>query len=183
MCVRHGARAPRAAANAAIRRELAAWGLDAPTADPGETLLRLVSQSAARVSLYSSLLAAAYAGADDFPERFKGSGVAALIGHRYVVSNGDRMEVAEAVRGLSELESQERDRCARFCGLAIDKGLDERRVRLAERQIDTLELVLRAALERAGLDAGLRTRVIDAVPVVLAELVGPDGSRMKEAAE
>lgn len=164
-------------AHAAVRAELAGWGLDAPTVDPGDTLLRLLSQSAARVARYGALLQAAYDGAVDFPERFAGAGVAALIGHRFAATmTGGRVEVGEAIRGLVELEAAERDRCARFAKLALDAGIEERRVRLAERQVDTLDAVLRAALRMAGLGPELQARVIDAVPAALGELVAGGGA-------
>jgi hypothetical protein len=173
VCRSHGAGNPQVAARAALRAEVAGWGLDAAEVDPGETMLRLLAQSSARVARYSRLLESAYSGDPDFPAEFAGSGVAALIGHRYAASmDGRRVEVGEAPRGLAELESQERDRCMHFAKLCRDAKLDERRVRLAERQVDTLELVLRAALERAGISDADRIRVIDAVPVVLGELVG-----------
>jgi hypothetical protein len=168
----HGGRVPGYARKAAVRAELEDWGLNAARVDPAETLLRLLSQSAARVARYGGLLAAAYAGDEDFPDRFAGAGVAALIGHRYdLTRDGDPVAVAEAIRGLVELEAQERDRCARFAKLALDAGIEERRVRVAERQAETLELVIRAALERAGLGVAERARVIEAVPVVLGEIV------------
>jgi hypothetical protein len=44
--------------------ELARWGLGDTTVDPGEVLLRLVTQSAARVELYSRLLEEAYDAAE-----------------------------------------------------------------------------------------------------------------------
>lgn len=173
VCWRHGGKAPQVVAHAAVRAEIMAWGLDAPKVEPGETLLRLLGQAAARVAKYGSLLADAYDGGDEFSERFAGSGVAALIGLKYAVTpGGDQVAVGEAIRGLVELEGIERDRCARFAKLALDAGIDERRVRLVERQAEMLERILRAALDRAGIGESDRMRVLDAVPVVLGELVG-----------
>lgn len=187
LCRMHGGRNPVYARKAAVRAEMQDWGLNAPGVDPGETLLRLLAQSAARVARYGLLLAEAYAAAadqDGEPEvaragaavlarQLRGSGVAALIGWKFdLTRDGAAVPVAEAIRGLVELELKERELCARFAKLALDAGLDERRVRLAERQIDTLDAVLRAALDRAGLGAAERARVIDAVPVVLGEIVG-----------
>jgi hypothetical protein len=53
----------RARAEAAVVAEVTRWGLGDATVDPGEVLLRLVTQSAARVELYSRLLEEAYAAA------------------------------------------------------------------------------------------------------------------------
>ena len=60
-CARHaGKTKAKAKAEGAVVMELERWGLGDATVDPGEVLLRLVTQSAARVELYSSLLAQAY---------------------------------------------------------------------------------------------------------------------------
>lgn len=55
---------PKARANAAVRAEVSAWGLLDKHEDPGEVLLRLVTQSSARVQRYSALLEEAYDAAD-----------------------------------------------------------------------------------------------------------------------
>lgn len=54
----------RARAEAAVKTEVRRWGLGDTTVDPGEVLLRLVTQSAARVELYSRLLEEAYDAAE-----------------------------------------------------------------------------------------------------------------------
>lgn len=160
-----------------MRAELMAWGLnDAAKVDPGETLLLLIAQSAARVRRYSSLLQAAYEGAPDFDERFKGAGVAALIGHRFAVGGADgRVAVGEAVRGLVELEMAERKLLGDWCVKAVAAGIEERRVRLAERQTDVLEVVVRGALVAAGLGEPERLRVLAALPAVIDDVVGVPG--------
>jgi hypothetical protein len=58
----------RAQAEVAVVTEVNRWGLGDTTVDPGEVLLRLVTQSAARVELYSRLLEEAY----DAAERLRG---------------------------------------------------------------------------------------------------------------
>ncbi len=63
-CGSHGGNAPQVAAKAAVRAEVSAWGLTDQHADPGEVLLRLVTQSAARVQRYSALLEEAYEAAE-----------------------------------------------------------------------------------------------------------------------
>jgi hypothetical protein len=64
VCTMHGGKAPQVKARAAVRAEVQAWGLGDSTVDPGEILLRLVSQSAARAERYSALLEEAYDAAD-----------------------------------------------------------------------------------------------------------------------
>src|ERR687890_2076014 len=58
VCVAHGGNAPQVKAKAAIRAEVMNWGLGDSTTDPGDTLLRLVSQSAQRAARYAAELEA-----------------------------------------------------------------------------------------------------------------------------
>lgn len=58
---------PDARANAAVRAEVLKWGLGDTKIDPGEMLLRLISQSAARVEWLAGLMAEAW----DAAERLK----------------------------------------------------------------------------------------------------------------
>jgi hypothetical protein len=51
VCRYHGG-AQQVKAKAAVRAELLGWGLGDSTVDPGEVLLRLVTQSAARAERY-----------------------------------------------------------------------------------------------------------------------------------
>jgi len=113
VCLAHGGRAPRVRAKAAVRAELQDWGLGDTAVDPGEVLLRLVSQSAARAERYARLLEEAYEAAerlkqaheveylieetaegeeesaavqrarDDLRRIFNTGGISALIGHTY----------------------------------------------------------------------------------------------------
>jgi hypothetical protein len=64
-CRLHGGKSvARARAEANVRAEVARWGLGDSTVDPGEVLLRLVTQSAERVGRYSRLLGEAYEAAE-----------------------------------------------------------------------------------------------------------------------
>lgn len=64
VCPAHGGSAPQVRAKAAVRDEVLRWGLGTPDVDPGEILLRLVSQSAARAEHYARLLEQAYDAAE-----------------------------------------------------------------------------------------------------------------------
>lgn len=126
---------PIARANAAVRAEVMAWGLGSPDVDPGETLLKLVSQSATRAQRYATELEELVAESPSLR--------AALVAQAY----GEFGPTGEYVRGLAQLEAAERDRCAAFCAKAIAAGLAERQVRLAERQGALIAEVLRAVLD------------------------------------
>lgn len=76
-CYRHLPN-PKARARAAVRAEVQAWGLGDAQVDPGEVLLRLVSQSAERAERYAGLLSDAY----DAAERLR----QAHDAHEFVVS-------------------------------------------------------------------------------------------------
>lgn len=156
-----------------VRAELAAWGLGDSTVDPGETLLRLVSQSRARCDLYAMMLDQAYtkARAEADGEEETGfpldRGIRALIGHKYgITRDGGLVPVEEAIRGLVLLEGIERDRCASFAAKAIAAGLAERQVRVAEAQAAQVVTAMRAVLGRLGIDPGSAA----AVEAVTAEL-------------
>lgn len=153
VCHKHGGSAPQVKAKAAVRAELMSWGLDSPTVDPGETLLKLVSQSAGRAQRYADELEQHVGESDSLRE--------ALIAQAY----GEFGPVGEYVRGLATLEAQERDRCATFCAKAIAAGLAERQVRLAERQGALIADVLRAVMGDASL--GLSDEQRRAMPDVI----------------
>jgi hypothetical protein len=184
VCRMHGGAAPQVKARAAVVAEVMRWGLDNTHVDPAETLLKLLSQSAARAEHYSRLLADAYDAAErlkaahdaqqlvttshgddedgepaaaqqaraDLDRIFTTGGVAALVGQTYAAATtGNVYATGEAIRGLAQLEATERDRCARFAKLALDAGIAERQVRLAERQGALIEQVLTSVFADLGL--------------------------------
>jgi hypothetical protein len=140
-CRYHGGGAQQVRAKAAIRAELLGWGLGDTTVDPGEVLLRLVTQSAARAERYAMLLEEAYEAAErlkrafdagaleidegkemaetareDLDRIFNTGGVAALVGNTYGAAKDVGVYVTgEAIRGLADLEAKEREprRCLR----------------------------------------------------------------------
>jgi hypothetical protein len=64
VCRFHGGASPHVVSKAVVRAEVWSWGLGDTTVDPGEVLLRLVTQSAARAERYAVLLEAAYEAAE-----------------------------------------------------------------------------------------------------------------------
>lgn len=181
VCTAHGGRAKQVRAKAAVRAELEDWGLGDTNVDPGEVLLRLVSQSAARAERYARLLEEAYAAAerlktahdaeqlietpegveetsavqvarDDLRRIFATGGVAALIGHTYDSSkDGGIYATGEQIRGLADLEAKERDRCASMAAKAVAAGLATRQVELAERQGALIAQLLLAVFDELDL--------------------------------
>lgn len=193
-CGRHSGKSKsKAKAEGAIVVELHRWGLADATADPGETLLRLVTQSAARVTLYAGLLEEAFDAAErlraaesvvdggdlahtarlDLERVFNHGGVAALIGHTYAgTQTSGVIATGEAIRGLAKLEAEERDRCANFSTKAIAAGLAERQVRLAERQGVMLAAVIGKLVDGLGLSGDQRLLVPSLLAAAVAELTG-----------
>src|SRR5215207_4714486 len=70
VCRWHGGSAQQVKAKVAVRAELLGWGLGDATVDPGEVLLRLVTQSAARAERYAVLLEEAYEAAERLKRSF-----------------------------------------------------------------------------------------------------------------
>lgn len=134
VCKKHGGGAPKVRAKAAVRAEVMAWGLGDAHQDPGEVLLRLVTQSAVRVERYARELETHVGESDTLR--------AALVAQAY----GEFGPTGEYIRGLAVLEAQERDRCASFAAKAVAAGLAKRTVELAERQGQLIAELLRAVL-------------------------------------
>jgi hypothetical protein len=176
-CKNHGGiPLARQRAKGAVVVELRRWGLNghAELADPGETLLRLVTQSAARCELYARLLAEAFEAAErlrqagvapqsgllaeetarmDLERIFNTGGVSALIGHKYAgTQTSGVIATGEAIRGLAELEASERDRCANFAAKAVAAGLAERQLRMAEQLAGVVAKALEDSLAELGHD-------------------------------
>ena len=178
VCRFHGGASPHVASKAAVRAEAFNWGLGDTTVDPGETLLRLVTQSAARAERYAMLLEEAYEAAErlkrshdagaleidedndelaetarrDLDRIFNTGGVAALVGNTYGAAKDVGVYVTgEAIRGLADLEAKERERCANFATKAVAAGLAERTVRVAERQGQLMVEMVQAALREVDL--------------------------------
>jgi hypothetical protein len=177
VCRIHGGAAPAVKAKAAVRAELLDWRVGDALDDPGEVLLRLVTQSRKRADLYAHLLQEAFdaaerlkrahdAGAinvdednamadtarEDLDRIFNTGGVAALVRNTYGAAKDVGVYVTgEAIRGLADLEAKERERCANFAAKAVAAGLGERMVRLAEQQGTLIAQVICAVLDRIDL--------------------------------
>ncbi len=168
----------KARAEGQVVVELSRWGITDQTLDPGETLLKLMTQSFNRAAFYSMLLEQAYDAAErlqgagtvgelpssvdsaadrdravqDLQRIFSSGGVAALIGHTYSGSEQGVFAAGEAIRGLVQLEAQERDRAASMATKAVAAGLAKRQVELAEQTAAQFATAMKAVLAALGHD-------------------------------
>lgn len=168
-------------AEGAVVVELSKWGIQDKTLDPGVTLLKLMTQSFNRAAVYSLLLEQAYEAAErleatgvggersgplsvdssadrdraaqDLQRIFANGGVSALIGHTYSADKeGGVFATGEAIRGLVQLEAQERDRAASMAAKAVAAGLATRQVELAEQTAAQFTIAMKAVLAALGHD-------------------------------
>jgi hypothetical protein len=167
-CVKHLIN-PQARKKAAVRAELQKWGLGDTTLDPGEVLLRLVSQAANRAEFLAMLLQEQYERVETGEqETTLPARLSVFIGRTFALNrDGTPVPIAEAIRALVQLEGEERDRCANFAAKAVAAGLAERQVRLAERTGAMIAEVLRAVLGDPEL--GLSDDQRAAVPALLRQ--------------
>lgn len=149
----------KARAEAAVRAELARWTLGTAEVDPAQTLLQLLAQSKKRVDDYATRLA-------QLVDEHGGDLAAAMVDEQLVMNDsGHLQKVGEYIRGLAVLEAQERDRCAKFSSLALQAGIAERQVRLAEQHGAMMATVLRMALGDPELALTAEQRA--AIPAVM----------------
>jgi hypothetical protein len=155
-----------ARAHAQVRAEVARWTLGSTDVNPGDTLLQLISQSRARVEQYSAKLA------EVVDDEYEGDLAAAMVGDSYVVSDDGHMQkVGEYIRGLAQLEANERDRCAKFCEMAIKANLETKRVELALEQGRVIAGFFRLVLTDPRLQLTLEQRQI--IPMLMRDHLSP----------
>jgi hypothetical protein len=132
-------------AEEAVRQSVLRWGLGDTKVDPGELLLRLVSQSAVRADAYAAELARIVADKDGDLRK-------ALTGDTYTATaEGDPIKTGEYVRAITKLEAEERDRAGSLAAKAVAAGLAERQVRAAERYAQMAAEFVNAVLGDLGL--------------------------------
>lgn len=149
VCRIHGGAAPqvrrRAAANVARDRALAeARRLGGSLeVDPHEVLLAQVREAAANVEVLRSHVAGlAVDLADD--------GTAVAVPEQRIEWDKGGTHVDAKVHILVAMYNDERDRLARYAKLAIDAGVAERQVRVAEQQAQRLGRAFSRALDAAA---------------------------------
>lgn len=194
-CAKHaGIKKQLHKARGAVVMELRQWGLDHDElANPSEIMLRLLTQSAARVQLYSRYLAEATAAAErlaalgpegtpqhdllaaetarlDLERVFSAGPVAALIGHTYAgTQTSGVIATGERIRGLAELEAQERDRCMEFAFKAKRAEVGDHLIRMSEQMAGMTAAAMEAFATRRGLDPQdprVRADIADALAAI-----------------
>jgi hypothetical protein len=132
-------------AEVAVREEVIRWRLTDMTVDPGELLMRLVTQAAWRADTYADEIARIVAEQGGWDLR------KALTGNTYTVTaEGVSVKTGEYIRAMTQLEAAERDRAAAFAAKAVAAGLAERQMRLAERQAQLAIQFVQAVLRDVG---------------------------------
>lgn len=147
-CRRHAGKSlARIRAEVAVKDTVLAWGLGDTKTDPGELLLRLVTQAAIRADAYARELERVVAEKDGDLKK-------ALTGDSYTSGGemSDPVKTGEYIRALTQLESNERDRAANFATKAIAAGLAERQVRIAEQQGELAAQFVHSVLKDLGIE-------------------------------
>lgn len=104
---------------------------------------------------------------------FSTGGVGALVGMKYGVDKEGRVYgVEEGIRGLVQLEAQERTMCATFASKAVAAGLAERQVRLAEAQGALIGLGLRWLVDSTADRLALEPGKVEVLNDLVAEMLG-----------
>lgn len=132
-------------AEQAVTEAVSRWRLGDMTVEPGELLLRLVTQAAWRADAYADEVAR-------IVDQHQGDLRKALTGNTYTVTpDGETVKTGEYIRAMTALEAAERDRAASFAAKAVAAGLAERQMRLAEKHAQLAVQFVQAVLGEFGL--------------------------------
>ena len=177
VCRTHGGGTPAVQRKAIVRRELENWGLNGieETVDPGQTLLRLLTQSYHRANFYGEILRQSWEVAaqnGNQSEFDMPNGVRGLIDRKYIQGENGSIYVGDAIKAIVVLEKEERDRCASLSLKALAAGLAERQVKLLEMEASLVVGAVKAALDRAGVQGPARLEALDVASTFLLESSG-----------
>ncbi|WP_256789831.1 hypothetical protein [Frankia sp. AvcI1] len=147
------------------------YDLDAPTRNPVDTLLRLMTITFDRAMFYADLQQEAYDAAErlrasaaqpggidedaarDLDEVLARGGIATLVGKTWAADRDAGIyATGEALRGLTQMEYAERKLAAEMSTKAIAGGLAERQTKLLEQQAQLIAGFATALARRLGLD-------------------------------
>jgi hypothetical protein len=138
----------RGAANMLVWSLLSEEHLEASPLDPAEVVVRSMRVSVMRADFLAARVRA-------LVEQLDGN--AGLVGPTYAAGrDGARVETGEAVRALTKLEAEERDRAVRFAKTAHDMGIDTRRLELEQAQASIVVSAVGAALDAVELVGEVR---------------------------
>jgi hypothetical protein len=144
VCASHGGNNPAAREKALQRLEVdkiieqGKWQLEGhEMADPGDTLLMLISAWKVRAIEVGNAIQELVAKAEGDLEK-------ALTSSTYMEVNGKMVKVGEHAKGLVELEYRISTTLAGWSSTAIKAGLEERRVRVQERNANDFAQMVRA---------------------------------------
>lgn len=159
VCVKHGGRAPQVKAKAAVRHAVATWTDEMAVADPGETLLRLMTVSLMMRDAHAGELQRVVD---------KNGWTQAFVGETWVVETSDdgterSRKAGEYAKQLARWEHDERRLAADLAVKAVAAGLAERQVRVLEQQVAQVSEALQAAVVAAGLNPEQQAEVITGV--------------------
>lgn len=133
--------------------------------DPIDALLGLVHESAGNVLFLGAQCAKL--GLD-------------VVGDVYSLSrDGEPIATSEDARAIVKLYNDERDRLARVSKLALDAGIEARRLKLEEDQAVMVATVVRVAVMKLGLEIDIQMQLLSAIAQEFRTIdVTPDDSRI-----
>lgn len=202
VCAAHGGRAPQVRA-AAARRLALGEALDELRSlgrpieiDPAEAMLEMVYEAAGNVAVYRALVRSLDTRIDHKPGHIQGKDEEVDDAWRDELGRGiagrvDPSNWKAAPHIWVTLYDEERERLVRFCKLARDAGVDERRVQLAEAQGRRIGLVLQAGTSAAfallvqlvagglALEAAVERVQRDEMPALLRAAIETTGTEEK----
>lgn len=160
VCVTHGGRAPQVRAAATARLAAAAAAADVATygarrdIDPAEALLEEVQWSAGHVAWLRARVG-----------ELDAKALAMGVAEQRVSADGSKVVVIRAQANVwVDLYERERRHLVAVCAAALRAGIEDRTVRLAERQGELLAVVIRGVLTDLDLSAAQQARVAEVVP-------------------
>lgn len=154
VCQKHGGAAPQVKARAAVRDAVATWTEGMAVADPGETLLRLMTVSLLRADQHRVELDRIVA---------EHGWIRAFVGRDIVTVDGKSRVVGEYARQLAKWEYDERRHAADLAVKAVAAGIAERQVRVLEKQVEVFAEALRAGVAETTLTAEQQAEVMTSV--------------------
>ncbi|MFC4244955.1 hypothetical protein ACFOYW_16390 [Gryllotalpicola reticulitermitis] len=137
-------------------------------------MLRLITQSRRRTEIYGAEIERKVAeGKKIWGDEFTVERIA--IGDTMIpMGDGIAQKAGEYIRGLIQLESDERDRLAVFSSKAIAAGLAERQIRLTERHGQMLAMTMGAIMDDLGLTKEQRVALPDVIRREVARMRSGD---------